>query len=118
MPATLPCGRQLNPRRCSGPLLGETEGLAGILNVLPSQGKIFLDSSCVCDVKASAMPGLVSRGHRWGKFSLHQCRGSSGSLGRKISAHLGLAIRKETSPGQSVSQLVGASSCTPEGCWV
>lgn len=63
MLVTLPFGRQLNPRRCFGPLLGETEDQAGISNVPPSQGKVFQDSS-VCVVKARAMPGLVSRGRR------------------------------------------------------
>lgn len=54
MPVTLPSGRQLNPKRCFGPLLGEMEDLAGILNVLPSQGKVFLGSSRVCDVENSS----------------------------------------------------------------
>ncbi|XP_035933005.1 putative cysteine--tRNA ligase, mitochondrial isoform X2 [Halichoerus grypus] len=36
-PATLPCGRQPNPRRCFGTLLGEREDLAGTSNVPPSQ---------------------------------------------------------------------------------
>lgn len=38
-PATLPFGRQLNPRRCFGLPLGEMEDLAGISNVPPYQGR-------------------------------------------------------------------------------
>lgn len=96
MPATLPSGRQLNPRRYFGPLLGETEDLAGISNVLPSQGKVFLDSSCVCVyVKARAVLDMVSRGRKWGQFGLANAD-KVGSRGRKLSAHMELALRRDT----------------------
>lgn len=84
MPVTLPFGRQLNPRKCFGPLHGETEDLAGISNVLPSQGKVFQDSSVCVDVKARAMPDLVSRGRRWGKFGMCTSVHTAGGLGRKL----------------------------------